>query len=89
MLGAWGLSQYPYIIPPQVTISNAANEPSVIMTLLIAAVQQMTVSQLRTSEDERNYERALQMAESGLVDHLLANADPMRLQDHFAYLHRL
>ena len=36
MLGAWGLSQYPYIIPPQVTIYNAANEPSVIVTLLIA-----------------------------------------------------
>ena len=36
LLGSWGLSQYPYIIPPHVTISNSANEPSVILTLIIA-----------------------------------------------------
>jgi cytochrome bd ubiquinol oxidase subunit II len=36
LLGSWGLSQYPYIIPPSVTIDNAANEPAVIVALLIA-----------------------------------------------------
>ncbi len=36
LLGSWGLSQYPYIIPPHATIDSAANEPGVIMTLLIA-----------------------------------------------------
>lgn len=36
LLGSWGLSQYPYIIPPQFTIANSANEPSVILTLIIA-----------------------------------------------------
>jgi cytochrome bd ubiquinol oxidase subunit II len=35
LLGAWGLSQYPYIIPPQYTIDNSANNPTVIITLLI------------------------------------------------------
>ncbi|TMC20998.1 MAG: cytochrome d ubiquinol oxidase subunit II [Chloroflexi bacterium] len=35
LLGSWGLSQYPYIIPPQATIANSANEPSVILMLLI------------------------------------------------------
>ena len=36
LLGSWGLSQYPYIIPPHVTIENAANEPQVIVILLIS-----------------------------------------------------
>ena len=36
LLGSWGLSQYPYIIPPHVTIDNAANEPDVIKALLIS-----------------------------------------------------
>ena len=36
LLGSWGLSQYPYIIPPHVTIDNAANEPNVIVALLIS-----------------------------------------------------
>lgn len=36
LLGSWGLSQYPYIIPPQFTIANSANEPGVILTLIIA-----------------------------------------------------
>lgn len=35
LLGSWGLSQYPYVIPPQATIANSANEPSVILMLLI------------------------------------------------------
>lgn len=36
ILGAWGLSQYPYIIPPHFTIANSANEPAVISQVLIA-----------------------------------------------------
>ncbi len=36
LLGSWGLSQYPYIIPPHVTIDNAANDPNVIVVLLIS-----------------------------------------------------
>ncbi|HEX6478863.1 MAG TPA: cytochrome d ubiquinol oxidase subunit II [Ktedonobacteraceae bacterium] len=36
LLGSWGLSQVPYIIPPDVTVSNAANDPNVILTLMIA-----------------------------------------------------
>ena len=35
MLGAWGLSQYPFVIPPHFTIANSANDPTVITTLLI------------------------------------------------------
>jgi cytochrome d ubiquinol oxidase subunit II len=36
LLGSWGLSQYPYLIPPYVTIANSANDPSVILALLIS-----------------------------------------------------
>lgn len=36
LLGSWGLSQYPYIIPPYMTIDNAANAPNVIVILLIS-----------------------------------------------------
>ncbi len=36
LLGSWGLSQYPFIIPPHVTIDNAANDPNVIVALLIS-----------------------------------------------------
>ena len=38
LLGSWGLSQYPYIIPPYVTIDNAANESSVIVALIICII---------------------------------------------------
>lgn len=36
LLGSWGLSQYPYIIPPHLTIANSANDPNVILALVIA-----------------------------------------------------
>ncbi len=36
LLVSWGLSLVPYLIPPDVTIENAANAPNVILTLLIA-----------------------------------------------------
>ncbi|MDQ2716810.1 MAG: cytochrome d ubiquinol oxidase subunit II [Chloroflexota bacterium] len=35
MLTSWGVAQYPYIIPPALTIEQAANAPQVIETLLI------------------------------------------------------
>jgi cytochrome bd ubiquinol oxidase subunit II len=35
LLGAWGLAQYPYIVPPYFTIENSANDPTVITVLLI------------------------------------------------------
>ncbi len=35
-LGSWGLSQYPYIIPPHVTIDSAANDPNVVLALVIS-----------------------------------------------------
>jgi cytochrome d ubiquinol oxidase subunit II len=43
LLGSWGLSQYPYLIPPQVTIANAANDPSMILALLISIAVGMAI----------------------------------------------
>lgn len=43
MLGSWGLSQYPYIIPPNVTIASSANDPNVILALLIAIAIGMAI----------------------------------------------
>lgn len=43
LLGSWGLSQYPYLIPPYVTIANAANDPSVILALLISICVGMAI----------------------------------------------
>lgn len=43
LLGSWGLSQYPYLIPPHVTIANAANDPNVILSLLISIVVGMAI----------------------------------------------
>lgn len=43
LLGSWGLSQYPYLIPPYVTISNAANDSNVIIALLISIVVGMAL----------------------------------------------
>ncbi|GAC1387503.1 MAG: cytochrome d ubiquinol oxidase subunit II [Ktedonobacteraceae bacterium] len=43
MLGSWGLSQIPYIIPPHVTIDNAANDPNVILILLLCTVIGMLI----------------------------------------------
>ncbi len=38
LLGSWGLSQYPYLIPPHVTIASAANDPNVILALIICII---------------------------------------------------
>lgn len=35
MLGSWGVSQIPYIIPPHVTVDAAASSPSTMLLLLI------------------------------------------------------
>jgi len=43
VLGSWGLSQYPYLIPPHVTIANSANDPSVILALLISIAVGMAI----------------------------------------------
>ncbi len=36
LLGSWGLSQVPYIIPPHITIDNSANDPVLIISFLVA-----------------------------------------------------
>ena len=43
MLGAWGLAQFPYIIPPRATIDNSANDPSVISILLVCIAIGMVI----------------------------------------------
>ncbi len=36
MIASWGLSQFPYLIPPDVTIANAASPPATLLALLIS-----------------------------------------------------
>jgi cytochrome d ubiquinol oxidase subunit II len=43
MLGAWGLAQFPYIIPPRVTISNSSNDPTVISILMMSVAIGMVI----------------------------------------------
>lgn len=43
LLGSWGLSQYPYIIPPHITIDNSANQPQVIQAVLISVLVGMAI----------------------------------------------
>nr|BBH88860.1 cytochrome D ubiquinol oxidase subunit II [Thermosporothrix sp. COM3] len=38
LLSAWGFSQYPYLVPPALTVSAAANEPNVIKVVLISVL---------------------------------------------------
>jgi cytochrome d ubiquinol oxidase subunit II len=35
LLVTWGLAQVPYIVPPYLTVSNAANDPTVMLLLLL------------------------------------------------------
>src|SRR6266516_2934915 len=35
IFASWGLSQFPYLVPVAVTISNAASPPSTLLALLI------------------------------------------------------
>jgi cytochrome d ubiquinol oxidase subunit II len=43
MLGAWGLAQFPYIIPPHATIDNSSNDPTVIGILLVCLAIGMVI----------------------------------------------
>jgi cytochrome d ubiquinol oxidase subunit II len=43
LLGSWGISQYPYLIPPHVMIDNAANDPNVIRALIICIAIGMAI----------------------------------------------
>ena len=38
LLGSWGISQFPYLIPPSVTVNSAANSPAVLQVLLIGTI---------------------------------------------------
>ncbi len=38
LLGSWGISQLPYLIPPFVTVDSAANSPAVLQVLLIGTI---------------------------------------------------
>src|SRR5712692_3113043 len=41
LLGAWGISQLPYLIPPDVTVERAAGSPVMITALLIGSLLAM------------------------------------------------
>ena len=43
MLGTWGVSQIPYIIPPKLTVEAAASTPSTQLLLLIGIIVGMTI----------------------------------------------
>jgi cytochrome bd ubiquinol oxidase subunit II len=43
MLGAWGLAQFPYVIPPHATIDNSSNDPAVISVLLVCIAIGMVI----------------------------------------------
>lgn len=38
LLGSWGISQLPYLIPPSVTVDSAANSPGVLQVLLVGTI---------------------------------------------------
>jgi cytochrome d ubiquinol oxidase subunit II len=38
IFGSWGLSQFPYLIPVDVTINNAASPPATLLALLIGTI---------------------------------------------------
>lgn len=38
LLGSWGVSQIPYIIPPDVTVQSAAGQPGTLLLLLIGII---------------------------------------------------
>lgn len=43
ILAAWGVAQYPYLIIPDVTVSNAAAPPSALVAVVIASLAGMVV----------------------------------------------
>jgi cytochrome d ubiquinol oxidase subunit II len=42
-LGTWGLAQVPYIIPPDLTITNAASPPTTLFAFLVSAILGMLI----------------------------------------------
>jgi cytochrome d ubiquinol oxidase subunit II len=43
LLGAWGLSQLPYLVPPDITVYNAASPPITLLAFLISTAIGMLV----------------------------------------------
>jgi cytochrome d ubiquinol oxidase subunit II len=43
ILSSWGLSQYPYILPPSMTIDNSANDPNVVSAFMICVLVGMVL----------------------------------------------
>jgi cytochrome d ubiquinol oxidase subunit II len=43
IFAAWGVAQYPYLIVPDVTLTNAASPPSVLVAVIIASLVGMVV----------------------------------------------
>jgi len=43
LLGSWGLSQYPYLVPPHLTVTAAANEPGVVLVLVVSVALGMLI----------------------------------------------
>ncbi len=43
LLGAWGLAQAPYLIPPDVTLSNAASPDATLIALLVSTAAGMVL----------------------------------------------
>ena len=43
LLGTWGLAQFPYIIPPDLTVTNAASPPTTLWEFLVSVTMGMLV----------------------------------------------
>ncbi len=43
ILGSWGVSQIPYLIPPDVTVDAGAGAPSTLLLLLIGIIIGMAI----------------------------------------------
>jgi len=43
LLGSWGVSQIPYLIPPDVTVEGGAGAPSTVLLLLIGIIIGMII----------------------------------------------
>jgi cytochrome bd ubiquinol oxidase subunit II len=43
MLGSWGVSQIPYLVPPDVTVDGAAGPPSTLLLLLVGIIFGMII----------------------------------------------
>jgi cytochrome d ubiquinol oxidase subunit II len=43
LLGSWGVSQIPYLVPPDITVDSGAAEPSTLVLLLIGIIVGMII----------------------------------------------